>query len=96
MIVDASPKAKMDASWLHGGMNVSKTFHVVSTVVHEVWTPLILVNETLVTWVLQRLSDIQISTVSSESKMCEATKIMNDMATKFLEADSKNKAASKM
>ena len=63
---------------------------------HEVWTPLILVNETLVTWVLQRLSDIQISTASSETKMSEATKIMDDMATRFLEGDSKNKAASKM
>ena len=62
----------------------------------EVWVPLIVVNETLISWVLQRLSDIQISPASNELKMNEARKVMDDMATRFLEAECKNKAVSKM
>ena len=47
-------------------------------------------------WVLQRMSDIQISPASNEDKMKEAQHVMDDMATRFLEKDAKNKAVSKM
>ena len=60
------------------------------------WVPLIVVNETLVSWVLQRLSDVHVSPASNDEKMNEAQHVMDDMATRFLEPDSRNKSVSKM
>ena len=95
MIVDASPKAKMDASCQNRGC-FSFCCNCRTENVLEVWCPLIVVNKTLISWVLQRMSDIHFSTVSNEMKMKEGEKVMDDMATRFLEPDSKNKAVSKM
>ena len=94
MIVDASPKAKMDVS-CRRTINEVPT-QVLTRILSQVWCPLIVVNKTLISWVLQRMSDIHFSTASNEIKMKEGEKVMDDMATRFLEPDSKHKSVSKM
>ena len=42
------------------------------------------------------MSDIHFTTSSSDVKMNDAHKVMDDMATRFLEPDTKNKSLSKM
>ena len=91
MIVDASPKAKMDASRPKTG-----AASLYSLCFSEVWCPLIVVNETLISWVLQRMSDIHFSTAENILKMDAARTVMDDMSTRFLEKDGKNKSVAKM
>ncbi|CAE7245477.1 hemA [Symbiodinium sp. CCMP2592] len=58
----------------------------------DVWLPLLTVDKTMVPWVLQRLSDLLPSTVSTETKMEEAQKLADQAAR----TDAKQGAASKV
>ena len=55
-----------------------------------------MVNETLISWVLQRMSDIHFSTADNSSKMEAARTVMDHMSTRFTEKDTQYKSAAKM
>ena len=58
--------------------------------------PLVAVNETLVSWTLQRLSDLQVAPASNAVKMEEAAVIADNLAKRFLEPTTKHASVAKM
>ena len=57
---------------------------------------MVFIGETLFCWCLQRLADLQASTVSSDIKMTEAETLANNLASRFLASDKEKQKASNM
>ena len=92
VICDASPKAFREVprqKQLHDlGASPACTFH-------QVWVPVLSAGECAAAWSIQQLSDLMRSEVADDVKLQEAEKVIDSMASKFVEQD-KEKAKSKM